>query len=160
MSAGAAAEVGAGPAAGAEAGAGAESGAGGGARGERSLPPVTQLGMLSLALVLAGGIYLSSHLPRHVALAPAIALLGASAAVFAVNAALLARVPGFRWDRFFAVARWALLAYLGIAAMIFYVFVRNHTRGGALVVLTLSLLDFALNVPMLIGFTVARYADS
>jgi hypothetical protein len=125
--------------------------------GERRLPPVTQLGMLSLALVLVAGIYLSAHLPEHVSLGPAVALLGASALVLAGNVLALARVPGFAWGRFFEIARWALLAYLLIAAMIEYVFLRNHTSGGALVVLTLSLLVFAVNVPVLIGFTVARY---
>ena len=43
--------------------------------------------------------------------------------------------------------------------MIEYVFLRNHTSGGPLVVLTLSLIVFAVNVPLLIGFTVARYAQ-
>jgi hypothetical protein len=43
--------------------------------------------------------------------------------------------------------------------MIEYAFLRDHLSGGPLVVLTLSLVVFALHVPMLIGFTVARYAD-
>ena len=43
--------------------------------------------------------------------------------------------------------------------MIEYVFLRNHVRGGTLVVLTLSLAVFAVHVPMLVGFTVARYSD-
>jgi hypothetical protein len=124
---------------------------------ERRLPPVTQLGMLSLGLVLAAGIYLSAHLPQHVSLGPAVALLGASALVFAGNMLALARVKGFAWRRFFEIARWALLAYTIVAAMIEYAFLRNHTSGGPLVVLTLSLLVFAGNVPVLIGFTVARY---
>jgi uncharacterized membrane protein len=46
-----------------------------------------------------------------------------------------------------------------IAAMIEYTFVRNHARGGVLVVLTLSLVVFAVHVPTLIGFTVARFAE-
>jgi hypothetical protein len=125
---------------------------------ERRLPPVTQLGMLSLALVLAGGIYLSAHLPKSVSLAPAVVLLCASAAVLAVNLALLARASGFPWRRFFEIARWALLAYALVAGMIEYVFLRNHLKGGALVVLTLSLVVFAVHVPMLVGFTVARYS--
>jgi hypothetical protein len=41
--------------------------------------------------------------------------------------------------------------------MIEYAFVRNHLHGGALVVLTLSLVVFAIHVPTLVGFTVARY---
>ena len=31
--------------------------------------------MASLALIVAGGIYLSSHIPRHVPLTPAVILL-------------------------------------------------------------------------------------
>ena len=121
------------------------------------LPPVTQLGMASLAMIVAAGIYLSAHLPKHVPLAPAVALLAASVLVLAANLAMLARVRGFAWGTFFAVARWAALAYALIAGMIEYVFLRNHTSGGPLVVLTLSLVVFAIHVPVLIGFTVARY---
>ncbi len=124
---------------------------------ERPLPPVTQLAMASLALIVAGGIYLSAHLPQHVSLTPAVILLAASACLLAINLALLARVKDFRWGRFATVARWSLLAYLLIAGMIEYAFLRNHVKGGALVVLTLSLLVFAVHVPTLIGFTVARY---
>jgi hypothetical protein len=43
--------------------------------------------------------------------------------------------------------------------MIEYVFVRNHLSGGALVVLTLYLVVYAVHVPMLIAFTVARYYE-
>jgi hypothetical protein len=126
---------------------------------ERTFPPVTQLGMASLTLIVAGGIYLSSHLPQPVSLTPAIVLLAASAVLLAVNLALLARVQGFAWDRFFQVGKWSLLAYVAIAGMIEYVFLRNHLRGGPLVVLTLSLVVFAVHVPTLVGFTVARYID-
>jgi hypothetical protein len=113
--------------------------------------------MLSLALVIAGGIYLTAHLPSHVPLGPAFALLAASVVVLAVNMILLSRVRDFAWQRFFQIAKWSFLAYLVIAGMLEYVFLRNHTSGGSLVVLTLSLAVFAVNVPMLVGFTVARY---
>jgi hypothetical protein len=126
---------------------------------ERRLPPVTQLGMLSLALIVAAVIYLSAHLPEHVSLAPAIALLAASAVLLIGNVVALRRTRGFAWSRFVEVARWALLAYSIIAGLIEYVFLRNNTSGGPLVVLTLSLLVFALTVPVLIAFTVARYDD-
>jgi len=115
--------------------------------------------MGSLALILAGGIYLSSHLPQHVPLAPAAVLLAASAVLLAGNLALLARVDGFAWAKFFEVAKWSLLAYAVISGLIEYSFVRNHVSGGPLVVLTLSLVVFAVHVPVLIGFTVARYWD-
>jgi hypothetical protein len=126
---------------------------------ERRLPPVTQLGMASLALIVAGGIYLSSKIPDHVPIAPAVILLAASAVLLATNMLLLARVRGFPWRRFWQVARWALLAYAVTAGMIEYVFVRDHVRGATLVVLTLSLVVYAVHVPMLIGFTVARYDE-
>ncbi|HTX47331.1 MAG TPA: hypothetical protein VMD48_13695 [Solirubrobacteraceae bacterium] len=124
---------------------------------EQRLPPVTELAMASLALIVAGGIYLSSHIPQHVPLGPAIGLLAASIVLLVINIALLARVPDFAWSRFFAVARWSLLAYTVIAGMIEYVFLQNHVSGGPLVVLTLSLAVFAVHVPPLMGFTVARY---
>ena len=127
---------------------------------ERSLPPVTALGMASLALIVAGGIYLSAHLPEHVPLGPAIALLAASALLLAGNIFALSRVRDFDWDCFYSVGKWSLLAYVVIAGMIEYAFLQDHIRGGTLVVLTLSLVVFAVHVPMLVGFTVARYANS
>jgi hypothetical protein len=126
---------------------------------EQRLPPVTQLGMASLALIVAAGIYLSAHLPQHVPLGPAVALLAASALLLAGNVFALTRVDGFNWARFFDVAKWSLLAYVIVAGMIEYAFLRDHLSGGPLVVLTLSLVVFAVHVPMLIGFTVARYAE-
>jgi len=124
---------------------------------KRKYPPFTQLGMLSLGLIVIGGIYLSAHIPQHVPLGPAIALLAASTLVLVTNLTLLRRVDGFAWPRFFQVARWALLAYAFTAGMIEYAFLRNHLSGGPLVILTLSLIIYALQVPTLIAFTVARY---
>jgi hypothetical protein len=126
---------------------------------ERRLPPVTQLGMASLALIVISGIYLSAHLPQHVPLGPAVALLVASIVLLATNMLLLARVEDFPWSRFFEVAKWALLAYVVIAALILYAFLKDSLSGGPLVVLTLSLFVFAVHVPTLIGFTVARFYE-
>ena len=123
-------------------------------------PPFTELGMLALALIVIGGIYLASHIPQHVSLGPSIALLIASALVLTVNLALLARVPDFAWPRFFQVAKWALLGYAFTAGMIEYAFLRDGLRGGTLVILTLSLVVYAVQVPTLIAFTVARYENS
>jgi hypothetical protein len=127
---------------------------------ERRLPPVTQVGMASLALIVAGGIYLSAHLPHHVPLTPAVILLAASAVLLVGNLLALARVPEFPWRRFVEIARWALLAYAISAGLIEFAFVRDHLSGGPLVVLSLSLIVYAVHVPMLIGFTVARYHDT
>jgi hypothetical protein len=124
---------------------------------EPRLPPVTQIGMTSLALIVAGGIYLAANLPEHVPLGPAIVLLALSAALLAGNLLALSRVRDFNWRRFRQVGLWALLAYAITAGLIEYAFVRNGLRGGALVVLSLSLVVYALHVPVLIAFTVARY---
>lgn len=127
---------------------------------QRTYPPFTQIGMASLALIVAGGIYLSSHLPEHVPLAPAIILLALSAGLVAYNLFTLSRVPGFAWPRFRQVAKWAGLAYLFTAGMIEYAFLRDHVSGGALIVLTLSLVVYAIQVPTLIAFTVARFSTA
>ncbi len=113
--------------------------------------------MLSLALIVVGGIYLASHIPQHVPLAPAIVLLVASSTLLAVNLGLLTRVRDFAWGRFRQVSGWAFLAYAFTAGMIEYAFLRDHLSGGPLVVLTLSLVVYAVQVPTLIGFTVARW---
>jgi hypothetical protein len=52
------------------------------------------------------------------------------------------------------------LAYAIIGAMIEYAFLRDHLSGGPLVVLTLSVAVFVVHVPVLIAFTVARYAGT
>ena len=127
---------------------------------ERRLPPVTQVGMASLALIVAAGIYLSAHLPEHVSIAPAVVLVALSALLLAANLLALARVKDFPWDRFVSIAKWALLAYIVVAGMIEYSFVRNHVSGAPLVVLTLALIIFAVHVPTLIGFTVARFYEA
>ena len=126
---------------------------------DRKLPPFTEVAMASLALIVAGGIYLSSHIPKHVPLTPAVILLGVSALLMVGNLASLARAREFAWDRFFQVGKWSLLAYLVIAGLIEYAFLQNHVKGGTLVVLTLSLVVFAIHVPALVGFTVARYHE-
>ena len=84
---------------------------------ERKYPPVTGIAMTSLGLIVAGGIYLSAHLPRHVPVGPAVVLLVLSALLMAYNIYSLTRVKDFPWDRFFGVAKWSLLAYLVIAGL-------------------------------------------
>ena len=121
-------------------------------------PPVTQLTMASLALVLVGGIVMVGSYPRPASLTAPWLLLAGSAALAGVSLLLLARHTGFAWAVFFRVARWALLAYVLIAAMIEFSFIHNGVQGTPLVLLSLMLVMFALDVPLSIGFTVARFA--
>ncbi|MEO7371510.1 MAG: hypothetical protein ABIZ69_11635, partial [Ilumatobacteraceae bacterium] len=79
--------------------------------------------------------------------------------LLAVGIIMITRVAGFSWDTFVRVGRWALLAYVVAAGMIEFAFVRNHTRGAPLAVVTAMLVVFALDVPFIIATTVARYQD-
>jgi hypothetical protein len=124
---------------------------------DRRLPPVTEVGAASMVAIAVGVIYNAAYLPKHAQTGVAVAILVVAAALQLVNAVLLSRITDFAWDRFKQVAGWSLLAYAVIAGMIEYAFVYDHTRGTQLVILTLMLALFMLNVPVLIAFTVARY---
>jgi len=124
---------------------------------ERKMPPVTEIGAASMIAIAAGVIYMASYLPKKAPLGIAIALLAVAASLQVVNWVLLSRIRPFARDRFLQVARWTLLAYAVIAGMIEFAFVYDHTRGVQLVLLTLMLALFMLNVPVLVAFTVARF---
>lgn len=126
---------------------------------QRQLPPVAQLAVASMALVIVSGIYLAAHLPHHPPLGPAVGFLAASGVLLIADVAVVSRLSPFNWEVFFRVGGWALLAYGVIAGMLEFMFVFDHTRGGSLVVFTLSLLVFALDVPLLLAFSVARYQE-
>lgn len=125
--------------------------------GRRRHPPVLLLGTAALLLIVVSGIYQVSHLPKRVPLTLPWILLICSFVLLAAAAASLRTIADFAWRRFTTVGRWVLLAYAVTAGMIEYAFVRNDTRGGPLLVLTLSIVVYWLTVPMLIAYTVARY---
>ena len=124
---------------------------------ERRFAPVSELGGASLVLIVAGGIYMSSYAPRPAPLGLPIALACASGALFLLNVVMLARTKAFAWDKFFLVGKWALVSYVIAAGLIEFAFVKDHVRGGALAVITAMLVLFAVTVPLIISFTVARY---
>jgi hypothetical protein len=74
-----------------------------------------------------------------------------------VNVLSLTRQHGFAWWRFRQVAGWMVLVYLVVAGMLEFTFLYDHTRGAILAVMTLLLAIFTLNVPLLSGWTVARF---
>jgi hypothetical protein len=127
---------------------------------DRPMPPVGWLSTGALCLVIVGGILLASYAPRVAPLGVPVALLCAGVVLLAVAGTLLTRIEGFAWTTFATVFKWALLAYAITAGMIEFAFVRDHTRGSALVVVTMMLVVFALSVPSTIAFTVARFAQS
>jgi hypothetical protein len=124
---------------------------------ERRLPPVVPVGCAALVLAIAGVIYLASFIPGRPSLAPAIGLLAAAAVTVAANAGALARVRGFAWWRFWQVWRWTMLAYAIIAGMLVYTFVYDRIPAGQLSLLVATLAVFALDIPVMLAFSVARY---
>jgi hypothetical protein len=131
-----------------------------GVTSQQRFAPVAGIAAASLVLVVVGGIYMASYAPRRPPLAVPIFLAAAGGVLLAVNVVMLARTRGLAWDKFFLVGRWALLSYVIAAGLIEFAFVRDHTRGGPLVVLTAMLVLFAVNVPLIISFTVARYQSA
>ena len=124
---------------------------------DRHLPPVAELAVASVALMVSGGVYLAAHLPHRPALAPAVGLLATGGLLTVIAIVLLSRIRPFAWRTFFSVGRWALVAYVVIAGLLGWVFVYDHTPGATLAVLISTLAVFAVDVPMIIAFTVARY---
>ncbi|MBI4301523.1 MAG: hypothetical protein HY664_02840 [Chloroflexi bacterium] len=124
---------------------------------EKKLPPVGLVGTLALGLAIAGVIYLTSYLPKEPSFTPAIGFLVAAAAAVMVNAIALARVQGFAWRIFFVVGGWTLLGYGLISGLLMFIFIHNNlpTRQLAFQIATLFVL--AVDVPMMLAFSVARY---
>ena len=126
---------------------------------EQQFPKAVEAVTVSLAAVVVGGVWLGSHAPRRPPLALPTLLLIVAATLLMAGVFMVTRVAGFSWDTFVRVGRWALLAYIIAAGMIEFAFVRNHTRGAPLAVVTGMLVVFALDVPFIIATTVARYDD-
>jgi hypothetical protein len=124
---------------------------------QNSLPPVTEVAVGSMSLIIIGGVYMASHLPHAAPTTlPVVVLVGAVALIL-WNVFSLSRLREFSWSSFWLVGRWALVAYAVIGGMLEYVFLRDGTRGTQLVLVTLMLIAYALIIPMLLAFSVARY---
>ena len=126
---------------------------------EREYPPIAELAVASMIAIVIGGVYLAAHLPRHAPPGVPITMLIVSGGLILTNVILLSRIENFAWKSFVLVAKWSLVAYVVIAGMLQYVFVKDGTSGGTLVLVTLMLIAYAINIPLLFAFSVARYQD-
>jgi hypothetical protein len=126
---------------------------------DRKLPPVAEIAALSIALMLVGGVYLAAQIPGHPALALPATTVTVGALLTAAAMVLLGRIRPFAWPTFFLVFRWGLVAYAVIAGLLGYVFIRDHTPGAVMAVLAATLVVFALDVPVILAFTVARFQN-
>ena len=125
----------------------------------RRFPPVAELTTVSLALVVVGGVLMASYAPRRPPLGVPAALAVGGAVLLLASGYLTARIRPFAWDRFFLVFRWALLAYVISAGMIGFAFIKDHIRGAPLALVLVMLVIYAVDVPLVIAFTVARYSS-
>jgi len=126
---------------------------------ERSYPPIGWLSTGALAMVIIGGILMASYAPRKAPLGAATTLLVVGASLLLSAGVLLVSVKDFSRTTFFKVFKWAIFADLVTAALIEFAFVRDHTNGESLLIVTGMLAVFTLSVPTTIAFTVARYAE-
>jgi hypothetical protein len=120
-------------------------------------PPIWECGVAALVLVVVSVVYLASYLPGKPTTVPAYAMLAGASAFVLAQLVLIGSLSDFSRSSFHAVAGWSLAAYVVIGGMIEYVFLRNHTGGEELALLTWGLALFVLDVPLILGFSVARY---
>ena len=126
-------------------------------RRARQLPPIIEIGVVSMALCIVGVIYLVSYAPHTPSLAPAIGLVVAAAVVVLANVAVLARTPGFNWPLFWKVGWWTLVGYAVIAGMLMFTFIYDQLPAGQLSLLVGTLAVFAVDIPIMLAFSVARF---
>ena len=126
---------------------------------EVKLPPIAEIAIAAMTLIIVGGITLASRLPHPAPLPLLIALLAVAAVLVLTDVVLLARLRDFAWPLFFQVAGWSLLAYSVMYGILEFTFVYDHVTGSTLAVMTLMLVVIAIDIPLLFGFSVARYAE-
>jgi hypothetical protein len=124
---------------------------------QADFPPVMPIAISTLVLIVAGGIVVAAQYGRPPKLTVPVVLLGLAALLLVVNAVLVVRIREFARPVFHRVLGWALLAYVVIAGILEFVFVFDHTPGRELSLFTGMLVLFALDVPLMLAFSVARW---
>ena len=122
----------------------------------RSSPVVAFITATVVSCILSAGIVIA-HVPGPAPIWGSILWLCIAAALTVVSIVLVLRRKPFARKLFFKVAKWVFLYMLVLSSVGEYVLVFDGTRGAALVVMTLTILLFLVNIPMLWGFSVARH---
>ncbi len=112
-----------------------------------------------VSCILAAGIIIV-HIPAPAPMWGPIMWVCIAAALTLATIVLLLRKQPCARRRFFTVAKWVFLYILLLTGMAEYVMVFDGMRGETLVVMTIILLLFLVNIPMLWGFSVARHERS
>jgi hypothetical protein len=76
------------------------------------------------------------------------------------NVLVLSRIRAFAWWMFWKVWGWTMLAYAIIAGMLMFIFIYDRVPTGQLTLLVLTLAVFAVNIPVMLAFSVARFQPS
>jgi hypothetical protein len=124
---------------------------------EQKFPPINQLCLASLTFIIIDGIYIAAHLPNLPSMLIVTTLLGLGGVLALFAAIWLSQIKNLAWDKFFKVFRWVILEYVVEAGMLEYIFIYDHVRGQMLVILTLALILFAIDIPIIMSFTAARF---
>lgn len=109
-----------------------------------------------VSCILAAGIIIV-HIPAPAPMWGSIMWVCIAAVLTVATMVLILRKKPFARKRFFTVAKWVFLYILVLTGMGEYVMAFDGMRGETLVVMTIILLLFLVNIPMLWGFSVARH---
>ena len=85
---------------------------------DQKLPPVGELAIVTMTLVVSAGIYMAAHIPDDVPTLLPTALTVLAAVILVVNVVMLSRVKRFAWPIFRQVAGWSLVGYGVISGQI------------------------------------------
>ena len=124
---------------------------------QADLPPIMPVAIATLVFVVAGGIVVAAQYGRRANLTIPTVLLAIAVVLLLANVVQLLRIRQFAWPVFYRVLGWALLAYVVIAGILEFVFVYDHTPARLLVLFSAMLVLFALDVPLMLSYSVARW---
>ncbi|MCL5946568.1 MAG: hypothetical protein M1298_00890 [Chloroflexi bacterium] len=126
-------------------------------RGDTTRSPIVgcTIGSIVCAFLAIG--IIAAYLPQAVPLVWPVAFLVASGVLLVAAIILLSRLRHFAWAMFFAVARWMAVLTMIFVAMTVLVFIVDATGGLTLAVMAIVLVLTAIDVPILVGFSVARH---
>lgn len=125
--------------------------------GDRSRSPIVTASVGSIVFAFLSVGFIASYLPVKAPMVWPVSFLIVSAALWIVALVMLARLHTFAWPLFLTVIRWVSILPLVFAALAIFVFVSDGTGGLTLAIMIAVLVLAAANIPLVIGFSVARH---
>ena len=125
--------------------------------GDQTRSPIVAASIAAIAFAFLAIGVIAAYLPKSVPLAWPETFLVISAILTVVAVVLLSRRQSFAWPLFFEVVRWVCILPLIFAATAIFIFLADGTSGVTLGIMIAVLLLAAINIPLVIGFSVARH---